>query len=866
MQAEKNTPLMQQYFDIKAQYPDTLLLFQVGDFYELFFDDAKQAAAFLGIALTSRGKNNGEAVPLCGVPLHAKDHYLTKLIKGGFKVALCDQLEQATPGKLVARAVTQVLTPGTLTDTKLLDEKSSSYLFSFYPGADEWALLFGELLTAQLWATIIPAQEYRTVESELARFMPDELLVPDTRLAKPWISFFKKLGYLTTLVQGSVQNDDSFTTQWLPGFAQNAQLLVSNHASLQTALFYFYAYVKKTQNTSLAQFNQLFVYKPDDFLMMDAATQRNLDLTRNQHDGGRQHTLFAVLDGATTPMGSRMIKKWIARPLVKREAITDRQNAIELLMKDVIAMQTLQQLLAPLGDIERVIGRIVLGRPQIHDYCALKRCLQIVPGIKKLVAQFRADLFMIIDHHCGNFDALRDYLERALVDDPSANTIIKSGFDQQLDYMRELIAHSNEKLIALEQQEIAATGIQSLKVRYNNIFGYYIEITNPNKHLVPDHYMRRQTLVGKERYITKELQQLAYDIERAHAHIQERERIVFDTIKQEVAQASSVLKKLANALAHLDAIHGFAKVAYNNGYVRPEFTDSRDIIIVQGRHPIVEQNSTTAFIPNDTQLTDTQSLWIVTGPNMGGKSTYLRQVALQCVMAQCGSFIPAQRAQLPLLDRIFTRIGAGDNLAAGKSTFLVEMEETASICMQATKQSLVILDEVGRGTSTFDGLAIAQAVIEYLYEYIGARCLFATHYHELTQLSMIYPGIVPFYMASKKNDSGIIFLYKIVQGVADGSFGVEVAKLANIPLKIIERAQELLQMLTQKEKDRITLDHQDMVHAFKRLSEENKMLREQCAQLQKEKYLVDQIATINFDELSPKKAFDVLWQWKQELP
>lgn len=863
MQAEKNTPLMQQYYDIKAQYPDTLLLFQVGDFYEMFFDDAKTAASFLGIALTSRGKtNNGEPVPLCGVPLHAKNHYLTKLIKGGFKVALCDQLEEATPGKLVTRAVTQVLTPGTLTDANLLDEKTSSYLFAFYPGEQEWALLFGELLTAQLWATVIKAGEQRSIESELARFFPDELLIPDTRLAKPWIPFFKKLGYFTTLVQADEQ--DSQFNSWLPTVA-NAQHYIAHHSSLRTALFYFYAYVKKTQQGALHHFNQLHVYKPDDFLIMDASTQRNLDLVHNQHDGSRQHTLFSVLDGANTPMGSRMIKKWILRPLIKKEAIVQRYDAITLLIRDVIALQTMQQILTALGDIERVIGRIILGRAQLYDYGSLRSCLQILPTIQQLCAQFQTPLFVVIQQHLGDFTTLHTYLQRAIPDDLTTNNFIKKGFDQQLDYMRELIAHGHQKLIDLEKNEIAGTGIQSLKVRYNNVHGYYIEVTNPNKHLVPDRYMRRQTLVGKERYMTQELQQLAYDIERAHAQIQERERTLFEAVQQEVITWSSALRRLSYGLAHLDALHGFAKVAYNNGYVRPEITDTRDIIIKQGRHPIVEQNDQTTFIPNDTLLNDTQSLWIVTGPNMGGKSTYLRQVALLCIMAQCGSFIPAKGARLPLLDRIFTRIGAGDNLAAGKSTFLVEMEETAAICTQATNHSLVILDEVGRGTSTFDGLAIAQAVIEYIYMTVQARCLFATHYHELTQLSVQYSGIVPFYTANKKTGNGMMFLYIIMQGVADGSFGVEVAKLAQLPKPVIERAEQLLTTLIYKEKNMMMPIDQDSAHAYQKLMQEYKNLQEKYAHLEQEKLLRADMAAINFDNLSPKQAFDLLWRWKQQL-
>ncbi len=811
----------------------------------------------MGIALTSRGKtNNGEPVPLCGVPIHAKDHYLAKLIKGGFKVALCDQQEEATPGKLVSRAVTQVLTPGTLTDMQLLDEKKSSYLFSFYPGEHECALVFSEMLTTQLWATIIPTADQRIIESELARFYPDELLIPDMRVSKSWIPFFKKLGYFTTLVQAPADMEEVFTA-WLPNFTQPTENVINDHESLRNALFYFYAYVTKTQKSALAHFNQLSIYTPDDFLIMDAPTQRNLDLVINQHDGSRHNTLFSILDGANTPMGSRMIKKWIMRPLVKKEAIVQRYDAVSMLVQNIIGMQMLQQLLTPLGDVERVIGRIILGRAQLYDYCVLKRTLQTIPALQKELASYQLPLLHVIQNHFGNFSPLHDYLQRALAEDPLAEQRIKRGFDQELDYMREIIAHSHEKLIALEKDEIAATGIQSLKVRYNNVHGYYIEITNPNKHLVPDRYMRRQTLVGKERYITPQLQQLAYDIERAHAHVNEREALLFGMVQEEVKKWHHALRKLSYALAQLDALHGLAKVAYNNGYTRPQLHDTKDILIVQGRHPIVEKNNDRAFIANDTHLTDTQSLLIITGPNMGGKSTYLRQVALLSIMAQCGSFIPAASAQLPILDRIFTRIGAGDNLAAGKSTFLVEMEETASICTYATNRSLVILDEVGRGTSTFDGLAIAHAVVEYIYTNVGARCLFATHYHELTQLHTLYRGIVPFYAASKKTDAGIIFLYKMIHGSADGSFGIEVAKLARIPKPIIDRAEELLSAFVEKEKTGISGDQM-------RIIEENKKLHTICAQSEKTRLLIEQLQQMNIDEMSAKQALDLLWQWKQE--
>lgn len=863
MQNENLTPLMQQYHDIRAAYPDTLLFFQVGDFYELFFEDAKVASAFLGIALTSRGKSNDVPIPLCGVPLHAKDHYLTKLIKGGFKIAICDQLEEPMPGKLVRRAVTQMLTPGTLTDSKLLDEKSASYLFSFYPGEHEWALLFGELLTAQLWTTMVPANSERIVESELARFFPDELLIPDIKAAKPFVPFFKKQGYFTTLVDGNVSADEGATVhEWVKQFPEQTQKLIQKHESMRFALYYFYAYVQRTQQTSLRQFNQLFVYQPDDFLVMDAATQRNLELIRNNQNGGHDNTLFAVMDGATTPMGSRMIKKWLHRPLIKKEAILQRQDAVAAFVADMPFLQTVQQFLAAIGDLERIVGRIALSRAQQHDYSALKKCLELVPEIRALLERHSMlTLFKVIVSHIVDFSMPYDLLHRALHEELEGNKLIKTGFDAQLDYMRNLIDNGHRSIAELERKEQEATRIQSLKIRYNTVYGYYLEITNPNKHLVPERYMRRQTLVGKERYTTPELQQLAYEIERAHAQIEAREKELFDAVKREVAQYSTPLRKLAHALAHLDALHGFAKVAYNNGHVRPTFTDTRDITITAGRHPVVERNAQTGFIPNDTILNDTQSLWIITGPNMGGKSTYLRQVALLCIIAQCGAFVPAKRAEIALLDRLFTRIGAGDNLAAGKSTFLVEMEETASICAHATEKSLVILDEVGRGTSTFDGLAIAHAVIEYLHTQVRARCLFATHYHELTALPAYYPGIVPFYAASKKTSHGIVFLYKMIQGVADGSFGIEVAKLANLPDEVITKAQEHLKTLTEHERayaqqDKLAVPVND------RLVEENRRLQEEVVTLKKQGAILTELENLSLEELSPKQAFDLLWRWK----
>ena len=869
MQKKKSerSPLMQQYHDIKVHYSDALLLFQVGDFYELFFDDAKTAAAFLGIALTARGKNKGEPIPLCGVPVHAKDHYVVKLVKGGFKVALCEQLEPPKPGSIVKRGVTQVLTPGTLTDTQLLDEKSASYLFTFFPMADQWGLLFGELLTAQLFATVIKAGDQKKIDAELARFFPDEIVIPKNKLGKLFQPFFKKAGYCVTPIEVDVYQEKEETAAWIKKqFKPTVVNTIEKHESLRLALYYFYAYVRRNQKTALDQFRNLHVYKTDDFLYLDQATQRNLELVKNTR-GGVTNTLFSVMDGATTAMGSRMIKKWLLRPLVKKEAIVQRQDVIDRLIQDIPLSQQLTDILVQIGDIERVVGRIGVRRALLHDYLMLMRALSVIPTMCALLQKhIDCALLQVIYQHIGDFSLLHQLLCAALNDDPSKDWHVKTGFDEKLDRLRQLVHNSHESIVQLEKSEREKTGIQSLKIRYNQVHGYYIELTKTKAHLVPDYYKRQQTLVAKERFIIPQLQQLQVEIMRARTEIEQVEQVVFDRVKADVLSQVASLRKLSHALAHLDALLGFAHIAYSNGYVRPLFNDVRTICIEQGRHPVIEQTSDGPFIPNDTNLTDEQSLWIITGPNMGGKSTYLRQVALITVLAQTGSFVPATKANVPLLDRLFTRIGAGDNLAEGKSTFLVEMEETATICTQATEKSLVILDEVGRGTSTFDGLAIAHAVVEYIHNKIKARCLFATHYHELTQLQDQISSIAVYYAASKKTRDGIVFLYNIVQGVADGSFGIEVAKLAQLPPEIITRAQLLLQTLMIQAPNHISSG--EKMDDYMRVFEENKQLKQEVMQVKKtlemQKDLLQVLSAVDYNELSPKKAFDLLWDLKEK--
>lgn len=855
---EQLTPLMRQYVQIKDRFTDTLLFFQVGDFYELFWDDAKTAAAFLGITLTKRGTFQGEPIPLCGVPVHTKDHYLAKLVKGGFKVALADQLEEPKPGSVVLRGVTQVYTPGTLTDDKLLGEKNSSYLLSFFPLEDSWGLLFGELLTSRLFGTVLPADSLKRLDGELARFSPDEILVPT--FAKSFKSFFSQRGFFTSFLDQS-ELDSHELKSWIDQFSPEVKEAIFSQKSLEYAVSDFFKYVALNQPPALQQFKSMQLYSPEDFLILDSSTMHNLEIIKNVHDGGNAHTLFSVLDASVTPMGSRTIKKWLSAPLIDLRAIEQRHDVIEVFVENVSLMQQAAENLKVIGDMERLIGRIALGRATVPDYCQLLRVLEVLPKLKKMLHLVEnCQLLTMIETNIYDFDALCMLLKCSLNDELSCPYTIKKGFDERLDNLRDLVANSQQKLVELEQSEQQKTGINSLKIRYNQIYGYSIEITKTHLACVPNYYVRLQTLVGKERYTIPALQQLENDLKCAQNSIDQVEQEIFTRVKQEVIRVLHWLRLSSYALSRLDALFGLAQVAYDHAYIRPTMSISRDIVITDGRHPVIERTLEHNFIPNSVKLTEDQLVHIITGPNMGGKSTFLRQVALICIMAQAGSFVPAKCAQLPLLDRVFTRIGAGDNLAQGKSTFLVEMEETALICTQATEKSLVILDEVGRGTSTFDGMALAQAIVEYLTVTVRSRCLFATHYHELTLLKEQFDCIENFKAACTKTSQGILFLYHIEKGAADGSFGLDVAQLAGLPQAIVSRAQEILHILENAEQSHsLSFKDADNTEALKSELTRTKEL------LKNKETLLMHIEEINIDELSPKKAFDIIWSIKKRL-
>lgn len=775
------TPLMRQYHALKEQYQDGIMLFQIGDFYEIFYDDAVQAAPVLGIVLTRRG-SAGQEIPLCGFPRHVVDTYKAKLIAHGFRVVLCDQLP-ATAAGFIERVVTQVLTPGTLSDEQLLDAKSPLYIAFVTGGKEGYAFISAELLTGHLYFTHLSG-DTQALESACARFCPQEIVAP-----APISKMLRSLGYtVTEMAQPAL---GASCDAWL---AQRS--LGQMQPLMRQAYELLYAYLDKYHKAALTTLQECHPFTIDDALRLDAVTRRHLELVENTYDGTTQGTLFSVIDRAITAMGSRQIKKWILGPLIDASAIKSRLSLVKRLIEDPRMREQFEEALKTMGDLERVVGRIALSRATFHDYLHLLRALKTlrITYIPSLVGFGRV------------YEELDGALSCALYTDTVEQWRIAPGYHAELDRLRHLIATGNQTILELEQREQQATGIPSLKIRFNNTYGYGIEVTKPHLALVPDHYRRLQTLTNRERFTTQELKDLEYDMRRAKQDSELLESELYGAVCAAVAKHTLTLKKTAQQLAILDGVVGFARAALEHQWTEPELGQtrdcaSRDCLITQGRHPVVEcmlkKQAQEQFIANDLMLTDDQRLWIITGPNMGGKSTFLRQAALIAIMAQAGSFVPARRAVMPIFDRIFTRIGAADHLAQGKSTFFVEMEETALICHEATERSLVILDEIGRGTSTYDGLAIAQAVLEYIYKEVKARCLFATHYHELTALIEDHRGIVAYHAATAESADGLVLLHEIRPGCAQGSFGLEVARRAKLPDSVLVRAQTILQELNQ---------------------------------------------------------------------
>lgn len=851
------TPLMAQYFAIKAEHPHVLLLFQVGDFYELFFDDARTVAHQLALTLTKRGKHQGEDIPLCGIPVHALQHYLSKLVRAGFSIAVCDQMSKPVPGQVVKRGVTRVLTPGTLVDEGLLEEKSSSYLLACSRNGTNVALVFAELVTGQLFATSVVGNDERTLESELSKFLPDEIVVKTNREAAEFAQLFKKSGYRVTSIDEHVFGQGC-SPEWCSttfGEADSQRFL--RDSVLYDALDTLVRYINKNNAAVFNLLNKVHFYQAHDYLMLDLPTQRNLDLIVNSHTGGRDHTLLSVLDHAQTSMGSRLIKKWIVRPLIDKDAISRRQEVVALFHGNISLLHATQQLLKGLSDLERIVGRIAMGRATRQDYLGVKRFLAGAPTLVDILAP-QAARSVLLESLVAQLYVnvpLFSYLESALSEELGGQNLVKKGFDLELDELREFAENSSNKIVEFEQREVARTGISSLKVRYTDVFGFGIEITKSNYSDVPSDYIPQQTLANRTRYITQELKDLERTILDAKRNVGDVEKKVYESVTREVLQHVTPLRMSAQVLATLDALVAFASIAFEARYVRPEINDEGLISIVGGRHPVVEQVLHGAFVPNDTLLSDQSLVHIITGPNMGGKSTYLRQVALMCVMAHIGCFVPAKTANIALLDRVFTRIGSGDDLAGGRSTFWVEMEETSIICSQATNKSLFILDEVGRGTSTYDGMALAHAILEYFVQHVGARGLFATHYHELCVLADEYPTVKNYSTSCKPTQNTVLFLHKIIPGAAVGSFGIDIAKQAGLPASVIQAARVFLESKRQ-EKNTACLHSQAQLTLPLIPATVLPPRAQQC---------FDALKAVDVDDLSPRQALDLLFKIKSDL-
>ena len=809
---EFSTPLMRQYSAIKQRHPNALLFFRLGDFYEMFFEDAVVAAKELQITLTSRNKEKGTAIPMCGVPYHAAEGYIAKLIRRGYRVAICDQMEDPRQAKkLVRREVTRVVTPGTAIDSHVLEPRENNFLASVVRRNGAAGLALVDLSTGDFRATEFCGGEcLARLRDELDRMRPSELLLAsgtpspvDGRLGSGAILTQTPLEeWVFGDEYGSRLLRDHFRVATLAGYG------LEGHPFAVAAAGAILHYVRETQRGSLTHLDGIRFYQQLDSLVLDPSTLRNLELVEPVFGESRAATLLGVMDECATSLGARKLKTWMLRPSINREELSARHDAVEELAKNTIAREELRRVLGAIQDLERLLSKVTLETANARELLALKQSVRPLPILRTYLEHLQAPRIGQLHDQLDELTDVHDLLEKSIHPEPpvllSEGGMIRPGFHTELDELRDLGQNSKRVLAQIESRERERTGIASLKVRFNNVFGYYIEISKANMHLAPPDYERKQTLVNAERFTTPELKELEVKILDADERSHTLERDLFVDIRRQVGAHASRIRQTAAVLAELDVLTCFAHLAAERDYHRPEFSDDGELLIQEGRHPvierIVEEGQTGKFIPNDLYMNGTADLLlIVTGPNMGGKSTYLRQAAQIALMAQMGSFVPAGRAKLPIFDRIFTRIGASDNLARGRSTFMVEMTEAAAILNTATPRSLVLLDEVGRGTATFDGLAIAWAVVEYLLTHTHAKTLFATHYHELTELADLLPGVKNYHVSVKESGSNIIFLRKVEAGSADKSYGIEVARLAGLPITVIERAREILTRHEQSE-------------------------------------------------------------------
>jgi DNA mismatch repair protein MutS len=860
---QDHTPVIRQYLRIKGDYRDCILFFRMGDFYEMFFDDAKVASKILEIALTSRERGEKERIPLCGVPCHAAAPYITKLIDKGYKVAICEQVSDARASQgLVEREVTQVITPGMVVEGASLEEKENNFLMSLYRGEGGYGLVFLDLSTGEFKGCRVEQEDF--LLDEVVKNGPREALIPEGLQGDAGLLADLRREFPSLLV--NVLPDSSFQTETEEGLAKD---LIPSSAGAETrrAALAVIRYCQETQQADVAHIKALFLYRLEDYLILDETTQRNLELFASQGGRGKKGTLLDIVDETITAMGGRRIRNWLSYPLVDCMEIERRLEAVAQLKEAPLVRADLRELMEEVYDLERLNARVIMGKANPRDLVALKSTLQAIPRVKQGLADVTAPLLQESREALDELAEVAQWIDDAVVASPPITVteggIIKDGYNQELDELRGISQAGKGWIVRLEAQERQRTGISSLKVRYNQVFGYYIEVTNPNRDLVPADYIRKQTLTNAERFITPQLKEYEDKVLGAEERIKALEQELFRQLRERVAGENRRIQATAAAVGLLDALFSLAEVADKYRYNRPRVTEGDEIVIREGRHPVVERmGHLEPFVPNDACLdSSSNQLIIITGPNMAGKSTYIRQVALICLMAQMGGFVPAHEATIGLVDRIFTRVGASDNLARGESTFMVEMRETADILKEATPRSLVILDEIGRGTSTFDGLSIAWAVAEYLHDKKGPKTLFATHYHELTELAVTKPRVKNYNVAISEWNGEIIFLRRIVEGGTSRSYGIQVARLAGLPEEVVARAREVLANLENEELDEKGMPR--LAHA--KGGKQGHEVDQLDLFGRRNDRLYRELQKVDPNHLTPLEAVQLLYHWKKMM-
>ena len=800
------TPMMKQYMEIKKTCPDTILMFRLGDFYEMFFEDAVIASRDLDITLTGRDCGQAERAPMCGVPFHAADSYIARLVAKGHKVAICEQMEDPKSVKgIVKRDIIRTVTPGTILDDALLNSRKTNYMASVCRIGNDCAITFADVSTGELLGTTL----YDDIScdkliNELARFSPVEIALGGNSYQNKKITEYIKSRTDALTFTYEYEEAQKGARELLSSQLKNSHDIADNLLKISTAALI--SYITETQKAQMAHINMIDIYTSQEFLDLDAATVRNLELIETMRDKSKRGSLLWVLDNTKTSMGARMLKQWILRPLVNAASINNRLCGVEELYSSLSLREDIVDALSGVGDIERLTSRVSVGTANARDLASLCVSFSRLPYLSKILCKARSTILSVQAASLDTLDDLCDLLTRAINPEPPVSlregNIIRDGFLEEIDRLRDITRGGSQFITELEARERERTGIKTLKVKFNKVFGYFIEVSSSQLSKVPDDYMRKQTLTNGERFITAELKEIESSVLGASEKLVALEYEEFQKICQRVCAHLERIEKTAHAIAVTDTLCSLAEAAIKNNYTKPEVNLSDRLIIKEGRHPVVEKVlSDSLFVPNDTTLDCADNrMAVITGPNMAGKSTYMRQSALIALMAQIGSFVPAQSCECGIIDKIFTRIGASDDLAAGQSTFMLEMNEVSYILKNATKKSLCILDEIGRGTSTFDGLSIAWAVVEHIAKKVGAKTLFATHYHELTALEDMLDGVVNYNTACKKRGDDITFLRRIVRGGTDDSFGIEVAKLAGVPESVIKRAKEVLKMVEGEEK------------------------------------------------------------------